>query len=648
MSASFPRRLAAVCCLFPLAATAQHTTAPGTAVPTLRDIVVTASRSPEPLADVVGDVTVIGQDQLTEARGDSMVEIIGRAPGVQFTSNGGPQTVTSLFLRGTNSAHTLVLIDGMRINGSTAGSVHFPALDPAMVERIEILRGAASSLYGSDAIGGVVNIITKKGGQDRPLSAWANVGYGTYETAKSSLGLSGAAQGWDYSLSTSAASSKGFDALRRRKADNKAIAGYYPDKDGYRSHAVSGTLGYRWAEGHRIGLTAYNGYTDGDYDNEYTPYPNTHAIYRQQAYSLTSTDIITDWWESDLRFGFTKDNNDNRSDSSSVFNSLKRHYSWTNTFKPNANHRLSVLLERQEERVQASTTRYAQDARDTNAAALIYKGRIRRLHTQASVRNDNISGYGNQPTGSLGLDFDLTDAWQIGIAGNTGFHAPTFNDLYYPFELYTWGGVPTGSYSGNPGLKPEKSRNIEAHIQYRTDDTLLRATIYQNRIRNLIIYDVTEPVPFFTEGTMRNLDTATIHGVTLTAEHTFGNTTLRASADLLNPRNEDPQPAKGFTPAEGSTLPYRARQVFHLGVEHRIQALKLGAEYQYTGNRYADAANRTRLGGYSLVNLTAAYDFSKSLGVQVRWNNVLDKDYVLVDGYNTPGSNVFVNLSWRM
>jgi vitamin B12 transporter len=629
MTISFSRRtLAATICLFPLAATAQSDAA---AVPALQDIVVTPSRTAEPLSDAVGDVTVIGPKQLAEARGDSIAEIIGRAPGVQFTSNGGPQTVTSLFLRGANSNHTLVLIDGMRINGSASGTVSFPAIDPAMVERVEILRGAASSLYGSDAIGGVINIITKKGEQDRPLSAWANVGYGTYETAKSSLGLSGAAQGWDYSFSTSAATSKGFDATRRHTANNALNFNHYPDKDGYRSHAVSGTLGYRWAEGHRIGLTAYNGYTRGDYDAG-TFTSDAYALHRQQAYSLSSADRITDWWDSDLRFGFTKDGYDDRG-YQSVVNSLKRHYSWTNTFKPLADQRISVLLERQEERVQ-STTQYDRDARNTNAAALIYKGKFDRLHTQASVRNDNISGYGNQTTGSLGLDFDLTDTWQIGIAGNTGFHAPTFNDLYWPFEDFG----PYGSFAGNPDLKPEKSRNVEAHVQYQDDSTLLRLTAYQNKIRNLIT-NMTDPATFAI--TPQNIDHATIRGVTLTGEHSFGDTTIRASADLMDPRNDDPKAG------ENSQLPQRARQVFHLGAEHRIQDWKLGAEYQYTGNR-VDASTQARLGGYSLVNLTAAYDFSKSLGMQVRWNNILDKDYVLVDGYNTPGSNVFVNLSWRM
>uniref|UniRef100_UPI0033420DC1 TonB-dependent receptor domain-containing protein n=1 Tax=Castellaniella defragrans TaxID=75697 RepID=UPI0033420DC1 len=630
MTSLHSRRLLAALCTLPLAATAQTSqpSAANSGVPALPDIVVTASRSPEPLADAIGDITVIGQDQLAQARGDSIAEIIARQPGVQFATNGGPQTATSLFLRGASSTHTLVLIDGMRINGSTSGGTNFPAIDPAMVERIEILRGSASSLYGSDAIGGVVNIITKKGEQDRPLSAWANVGYGTYDTFKSSLGLSGAAQGWDYSLSASKAHSEGFDSQRPSYANGTPNTFHAPGKDGYRSHAISGTLGYRWAEGHRIGLSAYNSQIRGVYDNGVTD-PDAHTFYRQQAYSLNSIDRITDWWNSELRFGFTKDGYDDRSSYPGVFNSIKRHYSWMNTLTPLKDQRVSLLFERQEERIQ-STTAYDRTRREADAVALIYAGTFDRLHTQASIRNDKYTDYGHKTTGSLGMDFDLTDTWQIGIAGNTGFRAPTFNELYWPLE---WG------FKGNPDLNPERSRNIEAHVQYRTPETQLSLIVYRNRVDDLINGYVCDAMY---NCTTENVDQATLRGLTLTGEHRFDATTLYASADFLDPSNDDPKTG------EGSQLPLRARQVFHLGVEHRIQALKLGAEYQYTGNRYANTANSVRLGGFSLVNLTAAYDFSKSLGLQVRWNNVLDKDYVLVDGYNTPGSNVFVNVSWRM
>ncbi|MGS1118328.1 TonB-dependent receptor domain-containing protein [Castellaniella sp. UC4442_H9] len=623
-------RLATALCLIPLAATAQPDPAP-TAVPTLQDIVVTASRRPEPLADVVGDVTVIGPERLQDAPGESIARILSQAPGVQLTTNGGPQTNTGLFIRGTSSTQSLILIDGLRINGSTFGGALLQAIDPSTIERIEILRGAASSLYGSDAMGGVVNIITRKGEQNRPVSGWVNVGGGSYGTAKSSLGLSGASHGWDYSFSASAASSQGFNATRRHTEDNRPNFLYEPDKDGYASHSVSGTLGYQWAEGHHIGLTAYDGYTRGDYDAG-TSIPDAYALYRQQAYRVTSTDRIADGWQSVLSVGFTKDGYDDRGYQSTA-NSLKRNYSWTHTLTPVKDQQISLLLERQEERIQSSNA-YTTDARDDNAAALVYKGRFDRLHTQASLRNDRYTGYGNETTGSLGLDFDLTDAWQVGAAGNTAFRVPTFNDLYWPFQDFG----PFGSFSGNPGLKPEKSRNIEAHVRYQTEETDLSLTAYRNRIDDLIVPSVCDAA---FNCMAQNVSSATLRGATLAGSHRFGNTTIRSSLDVLDPRNDEP--AAG----QDSQLPQRARQVLHFSAEQRIHALKVGAEYQYTGNRI-DASTQARLGGYSLVNLTAAYDFTKSMGVQVRWNNVLDKEYVLVDGYNTPGSNVFVNLSWKM
>jgi vitamin B12 transporter len=625
----FPQRpLAIALCLFPLAATAQSAPSPSS-VPTLGDIVVTASRSPEPLSDAVGDVTVIGPEQLQAAQGESLAQILGQAPGVQFTTTGGPQTATGISLRGANTNQTLVLVDGLRVNDSTSGQAAFPAIDPAMIDHIEILRGAASSLYGSDAIGGVINIITKRGRQDRPLSAWANVGYGTYGTAKSSLGLSGASGGWDYSLASGAATSRGFDATRAHYSNGAVNTNHDPDTDGYRGHSLSGTLGYAWAEGHHIGLTAYDGLTRGDYDVG-TSTPDAYAFYRQQAYSLTSSDRVTDGWHSDLRFGFTKNGYDDRA-YQTLLNSIDRTYSWTNTFTLPHGQSLALLLERQEERIQSSDTDYTRDARNDNAAALIYKGRFGPVHTQASVRNDRYTGYGSETTGSLGADFDLGDRWQVGVAANTGFRAPTFNDLYWPFQDFGGG----HTYSGNPDLKPEKSRNVEAHLQYRTDQTLIRLTAFQNKIHDLISIN-SSPA-----SSLINIDSATLRGITLTGQQAFGDTTLRASADFLDPRNDNP------SDGESSQLPRRARQVFHFGVEQRIEAWKIGAEYQYTGNRI-DSYTQARLGGYSLVNLTASYDFTKSLGMQIRWNNVFDKDYVLADGYNTPGSNVFVNLSWKM
>lgn len=613
--------LAVLSCFVSAVATAQSTTP----VSQLDQIVVTASRTAQLEKNVLGDVTVIDKKELQKAGQDSVAQVLAKQPGVQFYSNGGPQTATGVFLRGTSPSQTLVLIDGIRINSITSGSTNWAAIDPATIERIEIVRGAGSSLYGSDAIGGVINIITKKGGDDRPFSAWGNIGYGSYDTFKSSVGFSGAKDGWDYALSSSMAESSGFNAT------NPLSGSYNRDADGYSQNSLSGSLGYRWAAGHHIGLTAYNGYIDGDFDNGSDP-RRAHSITRQQAYTLTSTDDITDYWQSVLRLGFSKEHTDSRDVAwdtgvfgSSIFGSLQRSYSWQNNLKLSEGQNVSIILERLEERPAGSSS-YTINRRDTNAAGLIYRGDFGKHHVQASVRNDNISGYGNQATGGLGYDLDLSDQWTVGLSGNTGFRAPTFTDLYSP---NIWGFV------GNPNLKPEKSRNIEARLRYETDTTRIGATVYQNKIRDLInTYDCDANFNCTTSNTER----ATIRGVTLTGEHDFGNTTLRASADFMNPRDDK----------TGNQLIWRAKQVYHLSAEHRIDAFTVGAEYQFTGKRYNDAANKVSMGGYSLVNLTSSYDFSKNVGVQVRWNNLFDKDYTNVYGYNTPGSNVFVNFSFRM
>ena len=178
---------------------------------------------------------------------------------------------------------------------------------------------------------------------------------------------------------------------------------------------------------------------------------------------------------------------------------------------------MSAYVERIEERPTHSSGMEV-TRRDTNAVGAVYTGRFGRHDVQASVRNDNISNYGNEVTGALGYDYALSDAWSVGIAESTGFHAPTFSDLYYPG-------------SENPDLEPEKSRNIEAHVRYEKDNLKLGATVYQNKIRNLLAWDNST-------FRMENVDRATIRGATLTAEYRWDSTTLRASADFMRPRDD--------------------------------------------------------------------------------------------------------------
>ena len=625
MSSCYSRHAGALAlCALPLTVGAQTTPA----LTTLDTIVVTATRTPQIQRDVPGDVSVIERHELQQAGQDSLADLLGRQSGIETAASGGPQTQTSVFLRGTNPQQTLVLLNGIRLNSSSSGAVNWNAIDPATVERVEIVRGAASSLYGSNAIGGVINIITRPTPGDTPLRAWGNVGAGSHSTFKSSTGIAGTSGKWNYAFSASMANSGGFNATNR----SNTFYEYYPDSDGYSQHTLSGSVDYQWAQGQELAFSMYNGYINGDFDaGEWSP--EAYGLTRQEVYSLTSTNQVTRTWESVLRFGFSSESADSRSFGSSyLFGELQRSYLWQNTFALSADHSVSVLLERLEERPKAGSTQYTANERNTNSAGLVYRGNAGAHHLQASVRNDTISAYGSKVTGGLSYDYDLSGNWTVGMAANTGFRAPTFADLYAP---YYFGSV------GNPDLKPESSRNVEASVRYTDDTTLLQAVLFQNRIDDMIVGYVYNPATGLRSA--QNIDKARIRGLSLSAEKTWGDTRLKASADFMDPRNLSPR--DGMT---GNQLQRRARQIYRVSATHRLDALVLGAEYMFTGKRYDDAANTLVMGGYGVTNLSASYDFSRRVGISVRWDNVFNKDYANVYGYNPPGSTVFINLSVRM
>lgn len=595
------------------------TFAQGAPVSELDPIVVTASRINQDARNVLGDVTVIDRATLEQAGQSSLAETLSRSPGLEYTNTGGPQNKTNLYIRGAEADHTLVLIDGIRVNSSIVGTSFLEAFAPDMFDRVEVLRGSASSLYGADAIGGVVNLITHRpGAGDKPFSANASVGFGTHGTTRTRLGVQGAQGGWDYSLAGVYAQSRGFNATNERSFS------YVPDRDGYYQNNLVGSLGYTWAPGHRIGVTAYRAYLNGQYDNGpdfFTgEFYNDRARTRQEVYGLSSTDDITAWWQSVLRVSYSEDDQRNYTGfGKTTFGSEKHVYAWQNNVTLSDIQSASLILERLEERA-TGTTEYDTSNRQTNSVGGIYRLDVGRHHAQANVRNDNNSQFGNETTGGLAYGFDLTSKLRAGVAGSTGFKTPTLQDLYFP------------GYS-NPDLKPERSRNVEASLRYTDEATRLGIVAYRNKVKNLI------QSSFATNYIPENISRATLQGITLTGEQDFGNTTLRASADFQRPLNDETR----------EQLAYRARQVYRLGAEQRFGALRVGGEMYVSGKRYDTAGGtRNRLGGYTLFNALVTYDINKNVQTQLRWNNIFNRDYTLVRGYETPGSNVFVNVAWRM
>lgn len=585
-------------------------------IPQLDPIIVTASRIPTPLDQALGDNSVIDRATLDLTPDATVAEVLGRQHGITFVNTGGPQALTTINMRGTNSKQSLVLIDGMRVNSPTNGLPVLNAIPLNAVERIEIVRGAASSLYGADAIGGVINIITRKGA-DTPFTAYATAGVGTYATSEYTTGFSGSNNGWQYSLNGGYGQSSGFNAT-----NGQFIFANNPDKDSYYKSNFGGQLGYTWREGQTLNVQTLQSRVNSGYDS-FDFLNDDRIIQTLNNTIVSSSNKFSERWQSQLSASFLTEKNqtDNAPNNGGTgyFKSRQNQYQWINTLKLTTNQSMTVGYERLEQSVDAfsfgSPVDFTNDSVNTNAFMATYVGQWGPHQVQGSVRNDNNSQYGNFTTGSLAYAFDFDANWRASVAANTAFRAPNFNELYFPGF-------------GNPDLGPERSRNIEAGLRYLHDDGEVQLTAFVNRITDLIVSQSPTFIP-------QNVDNAVIKGISVSATQNIGRqTAVTAGLDLLSPYNT----------TNDVRLPFNAQRVLRLGATHQIDAFGLNADWYLTSNRL-DGKNT--LGGYGLFNLGMSYAVNDKLDLQLRWNNVFGKEYTLVRGYNTPGSNVFVNLSAR-
>jgi vitamin B12 transporter len=604
-------------------------------------IVVTPTRSPEPLGDTLGDNSVITRETLEMLPNGTLGSALEREHAIGVVDYGGPQTTTTINIRGTNSNQSLILIDGMRLNNATTGLAPLNAIPLNGVERVEIVRGAASSLYGADAIGGVVNIITRQD-SERPFAAYANAGVGTYATSQYDTGFSGASNGWSYSLFGGYGQSAGFAST------NKANYYYDPNANSYYRSNVGGQLGYKWAPGQTLTVQTLESRVNGGYANG-MPYFNNRGIQDLSNNTITSRNVINDTWTSTVKASFNYDNYQTLTAGPDLvasappggqqhFITRQNQYVWQNDLKLSVTQAFTIAIERLEQSVDANLSdsgypisqfvNYQQTSRYTNSILGIYRGTWGAQSFQASVRDDNNSQYGNFVTGSLSYGYDFDNAWRGTLAGNTGYRAPNFNELYWPVTPY---------FMGNPLLSPETSRNIEASLRYKTDDTQVALTVYRNQINNLIVNTPLVPGDDYSPYAPSNIGSALITGLTLNGSQQWRSTRVRGSFDWMNPRNMD----------TGALLPQRAQATVKLAVDQSIEQLKLTGEWLMVGAR-SDSMSGNMMGAYALLNLFASYPLSKETELQLRWNNVLNKSYTIVQGYNTIGSNVFVNLALRL
>lgn len=578
-------------------------------------VVVTATRIATRSDELLSDVGVLGREEIDQAGTATLEQLLSRQPGIEFSANGGAGAVTNVFIRGTEGGHALVLIDGLRIGSATLGALSWSRIPLSQIERVEILRGPASALYGSDAIGGVIQIFTKHGAEG--LHANAEAGIGSYGTYSANAGLAGGKGGWRYSVNGARFKTDGFSNIR-----NPANKGFNPDRDGFRNDSLSANLSYSPAKGHEVGLMLFHSDGTNKYDSGLSAsaaaknYENSLTV---QSYAAYLKNKVTDRWSSTLRIGRTSDDSTNYTNgaTSSITRTDQDQISWQNDVRLP----VGTLLLGWEDLKQkiGGTTAYTLKERNIRSLLAGWTANLDSHRLQANLRRDDNSQFGARNTGTLAYGYQFSPTWRASASYGTAFRAPTFNDLYYPLNF---------GYVGNPNLLPESSRNRELALHHEIGLHHASATWYRNDVKNLISWSgLTSPV---------NIGQARIEGITLAYTGLLANYDVGASLDILD--------AKDAT--TGKRLARRANEKLNLSLGRTRGAWEWRTELQAIGARYDDNANTKRMGGFALVNLYAAYALTPEWSLFGRANNVFDKRYELAADYGTPGANLFVGLRY--
>lgn len=576
---------------------------------TLPQVVVSASRAEQRVQDALPATTLVTRRDIEQAQTPDLPTLLRRVAGVELAQNGGAGGVASVFLRGAEARHTLVLVDGVPINNlnfSLAALEHLPLAD---VDRIEVVRGNVSSLYGSAAIGGVIQIFTRKPGQT-PFASITAQGGSRGLLQASGTGSVKLPSGTGLRATVDALRDRGFNGIKQQE-----IAGTNPDRDGYRRRAASVALTQDIAGGHEVGLRLRDAHGTIEYDSEFGPATQRDASrFEEQGAVLDGRFRLG----SNLRIDAALSRSVDRLDATETAFPFFVHSRSDGAqlgaeWQAAPGHRVTAGLEHVRQHL-ASDTPLGRDTRRVNSARIGYALDHGKHRLQLNARQDRYSDFGKASTWLAAYGFQFTEALRASVSASTGFNAPTFNDLYYPF-------------GGNVNLRPERVRSVEAGLQYAVQNHEVRATLFQNRFHDLIANDA-----FFNRV---NVGRARNRGLELAYNGRMFDYALHAGLTTQDPRDL----------VTDQRLLRRARVLGQLGASRDVGAWQWGGNLRFSGDR-ADRARRS-VGGFGVLDLNAAYTVSPQLKVFGRIENLLDRDYETAFGYRQAGRGVFVGVTWQ-
>ena len=577
------------------------------AAPQLKETVVSATRTPTRADELVSDVVVIDRAAIEKSAGRTLPELLARVPGIQFSSNGGLGKNSSVNIRGTEARHTILLIDGVRFGSATTGTPAWDNIPVDMIERIEILKGPASALYGSEAVGGVVQIFLRKGGKG--FHPYASASVGSEKHRQLAAGLTGGSAEVSYALGVQKTRESGFSTTNPRIGKN-----FNPDRDGFDQDALNASVAFQINPAWKLDAGVLR--ADSVSHTDDGPGRDTRYAGRAQMLRTGVEGQLLPGWKTQLRFGQSLDSNRAIEAAPALFPSLFKTTQNQLTWQNDVDTPIGVALLGVEQLTQKvdSTTRYAVNERTVSSWFAGLNGSEGRHSWQLDMRHDSNSQFGSSNTGFAGYGFAITPVWRVNASHGTSFVVPSFNQLYFPGF-------------GNTALQPERGRNTDLGVTWSDAGHTVKLVHFDNKIRGFIT-STTNPV---------NVPRARIDGWTLSYDGSFGALALRAAVDSLDPRNE----------ITGKRLPRRSTTQVTLGADYGMGPWTFGGSVLRSGDRFDDTANLKPISGYTTVDVYADYALNKAWKLQTRLINVTDRQYETLLGYNQPGRGVFVTLRYQ-
>ncbi|MEI8119122.1 MAG: TonB-dependent receptor [Methylophilaceae bacterium] len=604
----------------------------------LNPTVVTGNRLPQQLSEVMLSVSVITKEEIDRLQPQDLSSLLQGEPGIETLRSGGLGMQTSIFMRGAGSNQVLVLVDGLKITDEYTNSVPLESIPIAQVERVEILRGNASALYGSNAVGGVIQIFTKSGTAN--AGPYGSISTGSRNTQNLVAGYNGKYNDTSFNFSFNHQQTDGFPTLN--PSQNNQANGIVANlkNNTYESNNISANVSQLIAQGHEVGLKILASETNNTFDSagnvngitfntsptgfDYLEQMNTKTLISQ----VYSKDAITDFWNSTVKLGVTNRTyrvNYNDQDlvgaPLGIYNNHQTDLSWINDFVINSNQTLLVGIQTNNLTANVNDiynngygSANFKGTRTVNSIFSGYTAKFDAVGVQVNVRHDYINTGESATTGLFGLSYDLTNHWKLAGNISNAFSAPTSNELYGPY--------------GNANLNPEHDDSQEASIQYLESNTLARIVVFNRTTKNLITNNSSSPYEY------ENINKASNQGIEFTAKTLIGRATVKASATFQDPVNE----------ITNTQLLRRAKEFGSLDVSYPVDQLSIGA--QLVASSATLDASSEKNNGYSVVNLFAQYRYSKNWSANVRVENLFDRSYQQVYGYNTPRVGAFFTLQY--